>query len=84
MRQFRRGYADAIAPAPVPKKSGAFRSTLKWLWRLTYLSTLGGIGYVCYIVYDDRHPDEQVESDPTKKTLVILGMSNMCRSIFLS
>jgi len=42
---------------------------------LTYLSILGGTGYVGYLVYADRHPDEQYEPDPSKKTLVILGRS---------
>lgn len=46
---------------------------LRWTWRLTYLSVLGGIAYVGWAVYEDRHPEEQVEADPTKKTLVILG-----------
>ena len=42
---------------------------------MTYISILGGIGYIGYGVYQDRHPDPQIEADPTKKTLVILGMS---------
>ncbi|KAL0931373.1 External alternative NADH-ubiquinone oxidoreductase, mitochondrial [Colletotrichum truncatum] len=67
-RQFRREYADAA-----PKKPGKIRRTLRWTWRLTYLSALGLFAYVGYTVYEDRHFEDQVEMDPTKKTLVILG-----------
>lgn len=66
---FRRAYADE-APKPKP---GKLRSTLRWAWRLTYLSAAGLVGYTFYIVYQDRHPEPQFEPDPTKKTLVILG-----------
>lgn len=68
-RQFRREYAD-VAPL---KKPGKIRRTFRWVWRLTYLSTLGLFAYVGYTVYEDRHFEDQVEFDPTKKTLVILG-----------
>lgn len=67
-RQFRRQYADSAAP----KKPRRFRF-LRWTWRLTYLSVLGGIAFVGYGVYLDRHPEPQREADPSKKTLVILG-----------
>lgn len=66
---FRRAYADE-APKSTPSK---LRKTLKWTWRLTYLSALGLLGYTFFIVYQDRHPEPQFEPDPTKKTLVILG-----------
>lgn len=67
-RQLTRNYADVA-----PKKAGKVRKTFRWAWRLTYLSALGLFGYIGYVVYDDRHPEDQVELDPTKKTLVILG-----------
>ncbi|KAI8300677.1 External alternative NADH-ubiquinone oxidoreductase [Colletotrichum sp. SAR11_59] len=67
-RQFRREYADAA-----PKRPGKIRKTFRWVWRLTYLSTLGLFAYVGYEVYEDRHFEDQVEFDHTKKTLVILG-----------
>lgn len=74
-RQFRRGYADEVAQVPAPKKPRRFRA-LKWLlWRLPILTIVGGIAYIGYGIYEDRHPEPQVEPDPTKKTLVILGMS---------
>lgn len=66
---FRRAYADQ-SPKPKP---GAIRSTFKWLWRFTYLSVGGLVGYTTWTIYEDRHPQEQFEADPTKKTLVILG-----------
>lgn len=68
-QSFRRAYADV---APVEKKPRRFR-VLKWLWRLTYLSAIGGAGYLAYGVYELRHPDNQLEPDPSKKNLVILG-----------
>ena len=66
---FRRAYADE-APKPKP---GKLRKTLRWTWRITYLSVFGLLGYTCYEIYQDRHPDEQHQRDPNKKTLVILG-----------
>lgn len=69
---FRRGYADEAAPK---KKSGAIRTTFRWLWRLSYLSVGGLIGYTCWVIYEDRNPLPQHEPDPNKKTLVILGES---------
>ncbi|KAL8388498.1 hypothetical protein RB595_009206 [Gaeumannomyces hyphopodioides] len=72
----RRQYATGSAPeaqlAPAPKKPRRFRK-LRWAWRLTYLSLLGGLGYTGYSIYKERHPDEQIEPDPSRKTLVILG-----------
>ncbi|KAL2760892.1 hypothetical protein ACRALDRAFT_1026089 [Sodiomyces alcalophilus JCM 7366] len=69
-RQFQRAYADAAAQK---RKPGKIRTTFKWLWRLTYLSALGAMGAVVYAVYQDRNPQPQVQPDPTKKTLVVLG-----------
>jgi NADH:ubiquinone reductase (non-electrogenic) len=68
----RRAYADAAAPSPAPKKRFRF---FRWAYRLTVLSGLGLTGYLGYSIYLLRHPEEQVEPDPSKKTLVILGMS---------
>lgn len=71
-QSFRRSYADAAAPeAPKPRRRFRF---LRWAWRLTLLSGLGMAGMVAYSIYELRHPAEQVEPDPSKKTLVILGM----------
>lgn len=39
-----------------------------------YLGAIGGLGYMGYTIYLLRTPQEQLEADPTKKTLVILGM----------
>lgn len=68
---FRRAYADE-APKPKP---GKLRRTFRWVWRLTYLSFAGLLGYTGYVIYLDRHPAEQNERDPNKKTLVVLGES---------
>jgi NADH:ubiquinone reductase (non-electrogenic) len=74
-REIRRQYSDAPSASlsPDPKKPRRFR-ILRWTWRLTYLSVLGGIGYVGWAIYEDRHPAEQIPADPTKKTLVVLGV----------
>ncbi|KAK3302257.1 pyridine nucleotide-disulfide oxidoreductase-domain-containing protein [Chaetomium strumarium] len=71
VRQFRRLYTNDAAPVPPPRRS-RFR-VLRWTWRLGYLSALAGVGYIGYGVYQDRHPEPQVDPDPSKKTLVILG-----------
>ncbi|KAI9742092.1 MAG: NADH:ubiquinone oxidoreductase [Cirrosporium novae-zelandiae] len=67
-----RSYADSAALKPTPKPKKRFR-TLRWMWRLTYISALGGIAYAGYGVYLSRHPVHQLDPDPSKKTLVILG-----------
>jgi hypothetical protein len=60
-----------LSPAAKPKRR--FR-ILRWLWRLTYLSALGLTGYITYQIWYLRNPTEQMQSDPKKKTLVVLGM----------
>lgn len=78
-QSFRRGYADKLPPTPAisaapvapPKKKG-FR-VFRWLWRLTYISALAGVGYVGYVIWDLRTPSDQFEPAASKKTLVILG-----------
>lgn len=47
---------------------------LKWTWRLTYLSAIGGFVYLGYQIYENRTPADQEDPDPSKKTLVVLGM----------
>ncbi|GAB7352533.1 hypothetical protein MBLNU459_g2926t2 [Dothideomycetes sp. NU459] len=73
-QSFRRTYADApIGPeVQVAAKKGGFR-TLRWIWRLTYLSALGGIGYVGYGIWQSKNPADQHDPSPDKKTLVVLG-----------
>lgn len=76
-RQLVRSYATegpsaTLSPQP-KKKPGKIRTTFKWLRRLTYLSVLVVIGGIVYDGYIDRHPDEQFQPDPKKKTLVVLG-----------
>lgn len=75
---FRRSYADKISPTT--KRKG--RRVLRWTWRLAYLSAIGGIVYMGYGIYQLRTPPEQLEADPTKKTLVILGMVPNSRPLY--
>ena len=70
-RTFRRSYADT-KPQRYFRRS---RATLRWLWRAVYLGAIGSVGYLGYTIYLLRTPSEQLEADPTKKTLVILGMT---------
>lgn len=66
---FRRAYADGFS-APAKRRGRGF---FRWTWRLTYLSAIGGVGYLGYVIYLLRNPNEQYNPDPSKKTLVILG-----------
>ena len=70
---FRRSYAE-VSPETQRKVKRRSWSFLKWTWRLTYLSAIGGLAYVGYGIYQNRTPAEQVDPDPSKKTLVVLGM----------
>ena len=72
-QSFRRSYADIVAPKPKRR----IRTTLRWLWRFTYLGVIGFLGYTGYTIYLLRTPSEQEEVDPNKKTLVILGMCSL-------
>jgi NADH:ubiquinone reductase (non-electrogenic) len=63
----------ATTDANPPKPRRRFR-LLRWTWRLTYLSAIAGLGYVGYGIYEVRNPHDQPEPDPSKKTLVVLGM----------
>lgn len=74
-QSFRRSYANSptanLSPAPAPKRRFRF---FRWIWRLAYISAIGGTCYLGYEIWQLRHPEDQNEPDPTKKTLVILGM----------
>lgn len=71
-RPFRRSYAATVSPPTKRRGRGFFR----WTWRIMYLSAIGGLGYLAYTIYLLRTPPEQLEADPSKKTLVILGQSS--------
>ena len=58
-------------PDVKPKKKG-FRF-LRWTWRATYVSAIAGVAWVGYGIWDMRHPEDQAQPDPSKKTLVVLG-----------
>jgi len=59
-----------LSPAPKPKKRFTF---FRWVWRIAYLSAIGGAAFLAYTVYDLKNPEDQVEPDASMKTLVILG-----------
>lgn len=72
-QEFRRGYADVKPTVQGTKKKG-FRF-LRWTWRITYLSLIGGLVWGSYGIYVNRNPVDQQAPDPNKKTLVVLGKS---------
>jgi NADH:ubiquinone reductase (non-electrogenic) len=55
------------------KKPKRFRF-FRFIWRATWVSAIGGTAYLAYGVWELRHPEEQLEPDPSKKNLVILGI----------
>ncbi|KKA29086.1 hypothetical protein TD95_005235 [Thielaviopsis punctulata] len=67
--QLARAYSDKAAP----KSTSKVRKYLGWTWRTIYLSTLAGLGFTAWVIYDDRNPAPQKPIDPSKKTLVVLG-----------
>ena len=66
-----RQYASDAMRTAKPKKP--FR-LLRNTWRVMYGSVLLGGAYIAYSIYETRFPQEQVTPDPSKKTLVVLGM----------
>ncbi|KAI9810308.1 MAG: NADH:ubiquinone oxidoreductase [Pycnora praestabilis] len=82
-QSFRRCYAENVSSKPVtasvqetlksPKTKSRGRAFLRWTWRLTYLSAIGGVGFMTYNIWVLRNPAEQYDPSPEKKTLVILG-----------
>jgi len=45
---------------------------------LTKAGAVAGFAYLAYTIYQGRHPNEQFDPDPSKKTLVILGEFPAC------
>lgn len=68
--KFRRAYASEAPVAKAPKSKFRF---LKYAWRGTYSLAFAGTVWLAYSIYETRFPKEQIEPDPAKKTLVILG-----------
>ncbi|KAF1995572.1 FAD/NAD(P)-binding domain-containing protein [Amniculicola lignicola CBS 123094] len=73
LRQAIRRQSTDAPPPPKKKKKSKILSFLKWTWRLSLISAVGGAGWVCYGIYEMRNPQDQPPPDPSKKTLVILG-----------
>lgn len=74
---FRRPYAsysDNINPETKAQAKRKGAGLLRWTWRLTKLAAVGALAYVGYGIYEARNPPEQPVPDPSKRTLVILGM----------
>ncbi|KAI9815868.1 MAG: NADH:ubiquinone oxidoreductase [Phylliscum demangeonii] len=65
-----RRFNSDLAPTRKPRR---LRLVLRWIWRVTYMSALAGIGVLAYQIYTLRYPIDQVDPDPARKTLLILG-----------
>ena len=81
---FRRSYADSVSPETKVKAKRSAFTTLKWIWRATYLSAFAGVGWVCYGIFESRNPADQAPPDPSKKTLVVLGACHIPSPLSLS
>ena len=81
LRQTIRQQSTETPKIDVKTKKKGFR-LLRWTWRATYLSAIAGVAWVGYGIWDMRHPDDQAQPDPTKKTLVVLGGCTHNQSIF--
>ncbi|KAK1780993.1 hypothetical protein QBC45DRAFT_84523 [Copromyces sp. CBS 386.78] len=72
-QQIRRAHTETTPALPEPPKERRRFRKLRWLWRAPLLASLAGIAYIGLGVYEERNPGPQVEPDPSKKTLVVLG-----------
>jgi len=59
-------------PPPRPKRSRARKWVVRTA-RTTLVVILGTTSYVIYRSWSNRHPPQQLDYDPTKKRLVVLG-----------
>ncbi|KAI5816349.1 hypothetical protein BZA77DRAFT_247082 [Pyronema omphalodes] len=66
-----RAYSTAPSPLPSPPKK-KFRF-IRTAWSVTKWTALLGTAYLAYSIYETRYPQEQIDPDPSKKTLVVLG-----------
>ncbi|KAK3953348.1 hypothetical protein QBC32DRAFT_210356 [Pseudoneurospora amorphoporcata] len=72
-QQIRRAHTETTPALPEPPKERRRFRKLRWLWRAPLVASLAGIAYIGWGVYEERNPGPQVEPDPSKKTLVVLG-----------
>ncbi|KAI9890397.1 MAG: NADH:ubiquinone oxidoreductase [Vezdaea aestivalis] len=70
---FRRSFAAAAASPEPRRRGGKVRTVFRWLWRGTYVSLIAGTTYFFYGVYASQWPADQIDPDPSKPTLVVLG-----------
>ncbi|CAE6500683.1 unnamed protein product [Rhizoctonia solani] len=61
------------APIVIVKPLSRWRQFLQTLGRVTLVTILTGTGVFIYVTQKDRHPGEQHDFDPQKKTIVVLG-----------
>ena len=66
------GSGSSSAPPP-PPPSGKAKSRLRMFARTVLVGVLGGVGYVVYASYTQRHPSDQLDFDATLPTVAVLG-----------
>ncbi|KAJ6584303.1 pyridine nucleotide-disulfide oxidoreductase-domain-containing protein [Mycena sp. CBHHK59/15] len=67
--QFARG--QDLPPPPPPRSK--WRTAVKIVNRTAWLSLLAAVGSFYYVTKKDRTPGPQLDHDPEKKTIVVLG-----------
>jgi NADH:ubiquinone reductase (non-electrogenic) len=61
------------APIVIVKPLSRWRQFLQTLGRVTLITLVTTTGVFIYVTQKDRHPGEQHDFDPEKKTIVVLG-----------
>ncbi|CUA75707.1 NADH dehydrogenase [Rhizoctonia solani] len=61
------------APIVIVKPLSRWRQFLQTLGRVTLITIVTATGVFIYVTQKDRHPGEQRDFDPEKKTIVVLG-----------
>ncbi|KAG7095159.1 hypothetical protein E1B28_005938 [Marasmius oreades] len=58
---------------PFPPKPSKWRQFTHILGRTTFIAIISGTAAFLYVTQRERHPGTQLPSDPSKKTIVVLG-----------
>jgi NADH:ubiquinone reductase (non-electrogenic) len=82
MRQASRRWESTDTKLPMPKKKpSGFKTFARWTWRLIWIPAVGAVVYGFYGLHAMRNPNDQEPPDPSKKTLVVLGMTSTIPSL---
>lgn len=67
------GGSPSEPKGPGGEKKKAKKGFFKRLRRITGYTSVAALATASYFVYDANHPPEQLQPDPSKKTIVVLG-----------